>query len=265
MIPDTLCLKMADFIFKVEFKESYIPEIKETFKGKLYGWFKECIVTGTKGLTPDVTIIIQDSIVIDQLRNITHKSVRKNYICLVEKTRNVAKTYYYINFLQFRLILREMLQELLTKNKGFQIHASGVIVDNSVALFVGKHTAGKSTTAKLVSNTYPIFADDSVVIRRIGNNYYAFQTFEYEKNYAPKTSKKFRIRSINFLHKNRKTEIIPIHDKSVATDLLLKECWALDQEMFKNQFSTINDFINTHNTFNNLYVKKNDEELYQLL
>ncbi len=184
------------------------------------------------------------------------KTQQKKYIALYEVNKNQITTYYYINIVQFRIILRDMLQLLLAQNNGFQLHSSGVIKNRKAILFVGAHGAGKSTAAQLASSQFPIFVDDAVVIRQIKGDYYAFQTFEHEKNVIPKTSKRYRIQSVNFIYQNQDCYKKKIKNSSQRLQLLMKECWAADKKTLSKQIVTIQNFAETQDIFYDLFFSK---------
>lgn len=49
-----------------------------------------------------------------------------------------------------------------TSDLGVFLHASAVVVGEGALLFLGHSTAGKSTIARLLANSFPVLADDAV-------------------------------------------------------------------------------------------------------
>lgn len=259
-----LYLEVADFIIKFAFYPSSFKGVQKKFIKNILKIYEGFLITDIKDKKIDFTINIQDVTEMKLLiRN--KKNIISKYLYLYERKNNCINTYYYVNLLQLRHILREVLQILLTKNQGLQLHASASIVNNSVVLFVGAHGAGKSTAIKLAKKSFPIFADDSVAVRFIDGKFYAYNTFEFEKNLTRKFYKRYPIKSINFLYKSQQTYLKEINIKNIATQLLLKESWFMDASSFKNQSSTILKIINSDIIFNKLFFSRNVNKFMQML
>ena len=58
---------------------------------------------------------------------------------------------------------------MLCKQKGIYFHASSVNVSGKALLFLGHSTAGKSTISRLLSERYPVIADDKVWVSQKKN------------------------------------------------------------------------------------------------
>ena len=54
----------------------------------------------------------------------------------------------------------------LADDQGLFLHASAVVVGGGAFLFLGHSTAGKSTIARLLGNSFPVIADDAVYARQ---------------------------------------------------------------------------------------------------
>ncbi|MBI5122614.1 hypothetical protein HZA75_02025, partial [Candidatus Roizmanbacteria bacterium] len=103
------------------------------------------------------------------------------YIYCFHKHYLHYQTHYQISIFQFQIIIRDILIRLLAKRNGLFIHASANLVGERVVLNVGSSGAGKSTVARLQQKKHPIFADDTLVIRKIKKIWCAFQLPFVEK------------------------------------------------------------------------------------
>ena len=108
---------------------------------------------------------------------------RKMYIELLEyKKKNVIRTSYTISKTQLVIIMREVLQMLLSRNNGVVLHASAVEVNGKAYIFFGDSGAGKSTSMLMLKDKFRPLSDDSIVLRKTNGVYMAYQTPFQEKN-----------------------------------------------------------------------------------
>lgn len=124
---------------------------------------------------------------------------------------NRITTFYTISLYQFLLLLMIIVKKLLAKNNGFILHASGVKIQNAAVLFTGKPGIGKSTAVKLLQKQYSPIGDDSIIIRKIRNVYYAYQTPVIEKMpLGQKTNEALFLKGICLLERRGKNKLIKI-------------------------------------------------------
>lgn len=152
-------------------------------------------------------------------------------------------TFQHISIVQFATLLTYLLQKLLKKSGGFFYHASGNSTPQGVLLFTGEPGAGKSTISHLLSSKYPRIADDSIIIRRMNNTYYAFCSHSLEKIPIQKTYKKHSILGLFSLCKS-KTETITSYFNSSSPNfsIFMSELWA-DGGKKHTQYNEVHRFI----------------------
>lgn len=256
---DTIYLKLAGFILKITFSPTYSPTVKKKLIRSISRYLKGYIVT-TDILKIDFTINFIEIININLLINKT-KTYEEKYMSFYKSSYNIITTYYYISFTQILILFKEVLHYLLNKNIGFQLHCSSIIINNKAILFVGKHTAGKSTIIKLLRGRFTPFADDNIAIKKTTGGFFAYQTFDYEKNNIPTSVNGYPVSTVYFIHKSQKTYKKNILNKNIIIKLLLKECWISDNTVKDIQYKTIFSFIDSSIAFRYLYFQKKHNEL----
>ncbi len=196
---------------------------------------------------------------------INKKLPNKFFINYFEKKNKKVITYYQIGILQFQSILKEIIIELLASNHGFLIHGSASEYKNHSIIFLGENNAGKSTAMSFLHPTYQALADDTVIIRKIDNSYYCFQTPFIEKNYwIKKKAGKYIIDKIFFLKKSLIYDIKDVKDKSKLLNMLIKQFWS-SEEYSRKQLKTYLKFIDEFEKFYVLYFGKNKKALINLI
>lgn len=114
------------------------------------------------------------------------------------------------SFSQFISLLNIAIDYLLCKNSlGIYFHASAIIKNNKLILFVGPTGVGKSTVSQLLKNKYPVFADDLLILKQEKNQLIGFQAPVINKVTNPifKTNQGYLIKAIVLLKKNLKTQM----------------------------------------------------------
>ncbi len=170
----------------------------------------------------------------DQTEFITKEKEKKYFIHFYTFIKaNRITTYYQIGILQFEIVLRDIMQVLLSRNGGFMLHASAVSHNNKAHIFLGRSGAGKSTIVRLLGSRYNILADDSVIIKKEKNTYMLYQTPIIEKQERiVKSTKGYLLGHIFFLKKSNYFKI--------------EEVKAIDvgyQKLVQQLFTTKNDFV----------------------
>lgn len=132
--------------------------------------------------------------------------------------------HYRISLYEFQTLLGWILIPLLLKNNGFIIHASSVLINDRVNLFLGSSRSGKSTIRCLLTHPYLPLSDDSSIIKYDGNDYYHYQTPFFEKDPPiDKSHRKYPIDKIFFIKKASHFRIKKINNKKELLDKLFNQ------------------------------------------
>lgn len=198
-------------------------------------------------------------------RKYTGNDTPQNYIFFSEEKNNRIKTFQHISFSQFINLLLLQIQKLLVTNKGFLLHAAGNNIRGNIFIYTGPSGSGKSTAMSLLHNKYPSFADDSVIIRKVENNFYCYQTPFIEKNdWVIKTKDQFELGKIFFLRKTSVFKIEKITNKNYIISHLTRQLWT-DKIALRKQMKYFMEFIQNFNDFYFLYFDKNSNKLIELV
>lgn len=257
-----LFLDIAGFSIRLEFfiSEYYFARKKliQDIKHNLAGFIKP-----KSAKKPDYSVyfIEQQSIKAFHRKN--------NYVYFLNFYKKIAKnkieTYYHIGFIQFQIILMNILIELLTSVKGLMIHASSSLPNNKALLFLGQSGAGKSTIINLLNGKYTPLADDSVILKKEENEFFLYQTPFIEKEYwIKKSCKRYRLKSVYLLKKSSSYRIQKIYNK-VENYKNILESLLTEKDNVNKQVITINEFIKKQSNFYYLYFGKNKHKLINLI
>lgn len=184
---------------------------------------------------------------------------KSKYISYMEDSgKCTITTFYIISIAQLELILMEIICRLFKNNPGFFIHSSVCRDKSNAFLFNGMEGAGKSTIIKLLQPEYTTIADDSAIIRKIGNSYYVFQTIHHEKKRnIIRTEKKFLLNKFFFLEKSTTCKIVKLDRKEEITHRLMSQILIYFVED-KLSVKHLLKFISEYNNFYILYFPKNN-------
>ena len=142
-----------------------------------------------------------------------------------EKRQNYLITYYQLSIIQFQLLVNNALHYLLEKHNGCVLHGAANNIKGGAVIFLGPSGQGKSTIMKLLHSAYPALADDSIILRKINNKYFVFQTPTREKeSWVEKTSRCYPLKSIFFLgEKSVSFQAIKLTDQDLILNTLTKQ------------------------------------------
>jgi hypothetical protein len=73
-------------------------------------------------------------------------------------------------------VLRIVHTLLLSRERGFLLHASSAVRNGKAFLFTGPSGAGKTTIARLAPSDVVVLSDEISYVRRVGTGYVAFGT-----------------------------------------------------------------------------------------
>ncbi len=256
-------LSVAGFTIGIKFKKSEIPfQNEELFRRELFKQYKGFIVNEAKKVSYWIEVVGKISYEV-----LFKNDVSKNFILFSENPlSNKTTTYYHVSKLQFQLILRNIIQTLLAKNNGMIIHASSCLIQSKAYLFMGPSGAGKSTSSKIFSESFTVLADDMIILKKEGHNFYLYQTPFFEKNnISSKKSTRFPVGKIFFLKKASTHKIVAILNKDQVLKKLIPQLFSEFKDS-SSQMKSLMSFLNYFNEFYYLHFSlKNQKKLINLI
>ncbi len=189
-------LQIAGFTIAVHFNLRVEDFDTNYFFYKLFRDYYKGFLYNISGVTKvDFNIILEPRVKIDVVMNKKEQSV---FLLFYKRLNSHSlKSNFDIGIIQFSLLLREVLQELLSKNDGFILHGSAIAIHKGAVIFSGKSGAGKSTLVKILESKFQPLADDMIIIRKSKNAWYVYQTPFFEKNYLfSRGSQSFKLRAL---------------------------------------------------------------------
>jgi len=261
---DIIYLNIAGFVTKIVFFPTERFWLKNKFKNNLLTYYKGFIEKNFSGKAT-YHIEIKEKNFIKFFFKKNNKNYLLNFYCLLSK--NKIETYYQIEFIQFRLILRDVIQNFLSENQGSIFHASGNIINGGAFLFLAPSGGGKSTATTLLSDEFKSIASDTIIIRKEKVNYFVYQTPFLEKDiWVKKDKTKYPLFKIFFIKKSDFFRIERIFNKQKIINLILKQIFfnKRNQKNFK-QIKFVLEFVSNFNNFYYLYFKKEKKGLINIL
>jgi len=129
-------------------------------------------------------------------------------------------------FRTFNGILQSAFGTYLLFNKGFLLHASAFLINNKAHIFSGKIGVGKSTIIKLHPHRLPL-NDDAAIVRKIGNQFWAYASPFYEKGRTPKSEGKYKIKGVYFIKQGNQNRLNRLKDEKAILIKLLANTYCL--------------------------------------
>lgn len=251
----TIYLRIAGFYIQTTFasaKDMLI--LKDKFESEFYSFYSYFILK-TKPKSIHYSIEVKENNEI--MTYITGGKIPSTYFELYKKKeQNKLVTFYHIGFSYFQIIIRFVLQELLSKH-GFILHASAIYYKGSAMIFPGKSGAGKSTIISLLKSDYAALAHDSLIIKKEYNKYYAYQTPFWEKGWwIKRTYKRYPINKIIFIYKRTDTKIIKLYNNNIIFQLLLKNLYITDKSQINLNLKVLTSFSKNCDFFYKLYFER---------
>lgn len=193
-------------------------------------------------------------------------SGKKYYMSLFEEYNNHTITVFQtISMLEMQLVFGLIVDKLLNKNNGFNLHGSSVDTKKGALIFNGENGAGKSTAMKLLRQDFPGLSDDTLIIRKVKNKYYLYQPPIVERSYwIKRTYKSHHIDKLFIIRKSREFKITKITDKNYLLRHLSGQIF-IQKKYLNKQLTNLIDFINKFDNFYFLYFAKNRSKLLKLL
>ena len=217
-----LSFSIAGYIVLISFESTDWPEKRNLLIKMIEKYFRRFIVPVTKQC--DAEIIIKEILGIPFIKNGEKLYSR----CFEKRRKNIYETYYHISIIELSQLFLIVLIDLLGNN-GFLLHASGIIADDGVILFMGESGSGKSSVVKMLSDDYAPFSDDCVVIKQIHKKFVCYQTPWIEKeNSVIKNNINYKnITHIYTIKKNGLFAIKPLQKNRLLFELT-KNAWVFD-------------------------------------
>jgi len=258
----TIYLNIAGFNIKINLKETEFKYFKEIKIEEIKKYWSSFFINN-KPKKIDFTINFVER---KNIETIYQTKSKKSFINFYQiKTNNIINSYYQCGPIQFQIILKQVLSELLNLRQGMTVHCSAVRFENKAYLFLGKPGAGKSTAMSLLSKKFSPLADDSGIIKKEENNYFFYQTPFLEKNsWIKKNNNKLYLGKIFFLRKKPYFKIEKIENKDYVIERMTKQLFS-EKELGKNQMKTLLRFVSQFNGFYFLSFAKDQNKLIKLI
>jgi len=133
------------------------------------------------------------------------------------------------------------------KKKGVCLHASAVSVSGKALLFLGHSTAGKSTISQLLSERYPVIADDKVWVSWNRGGLMicdVSENFHIKENWVNSFARQaqYPLLAIIRIYKSKKIEIKPVSPKQICR-YLIDAVFEVDQQRKQEDLIVIKEWF----------------------
>lgn len=258
----TIYLNIAGFNIQINLRPTEFIYFQEIKKAELIKYWSNFLIKD-KPKAIDFTINFVER---KNIETIYQTKSKKSFINFYQiKTNNIINSYYQCGPIQFQIILKQVLLELLNQRQGMTVHCSAVRFKNKAYLFLGKPGAGKSTAMSLLSKKFSPLSDDSGIIKKEGNNYFFYQTpFLEKKSWVKKNNDKLYLGKIFFLRKKPYFKIEKIENKDYIIERMIKQLFSA-KELGKKQMKTLLRFISQFDGFYFLSFAKDQNKLIKLI
>ncbi len=196
---------------------------------------------------------------------VMHPKTNKYYLNIFSQKGRQYYFSYQSSVFQFQTLLLLITQRLLSKGGGFLLHASAVKRKGKAEVFLGPSGAGKSTIVKLLSGEFTPLAWDILIIKKVGNAYFVYQTpfFEKEGGLPKKTTSSYPINRIFFIKKAKLAKINKINNLKLINKLFYSQLIFPTPQ--NKSYIVVHKFMKFFNNFYNLYFPKKGKQVKKLL
>lgn len=252
-------LRIVGFTIRLILKPTEYQKAKKLFLLQLHKEYSGFTIKSFSG-EPDFTIQVEYNLHYEII-----KEKRLNFISYYRLGFNKKRviTFYTTSLEQLTLLIRYILYRLLEKS-GFFMHGSVGIYNDKAMLFIGPSGRGKSTILRILRKDIMPFADDAFAIRRIGGNYYCFQTPSLDKQiWIKKSFQKYPIRALFLLRQSKKTYLNQAGTINSKVSLL--------EEVVSNASSNISftkqflSFIQSHPSLYTFFFNRNRQQIFEAI
>lgn len=244
---DIIFLSIAGFTIVIKLHPTEWPFfIERGFRGEIfyqhYGFIKRKPSTKI-----DYTIEVKHA---QNLKVLMQTHRKRTYIHFYEETKpSTIVTYYHIGNMQLQLVLRAILQKLLSKKNGMIFHASASLVNGKAYVFLGKSGAGKTTVAQLLATKYQPLADDSIIITKEHGKYWLYQTPFPEKSFwIKKSAERYPLGKFFFLEKAIALNIRKLANKEHISSQFFEQ-FLTEKDDIEKQIPSMLSLLGTFNHF----------------
>lgn len=209
-----ITLQCAGCTISLVFEGTSSPLIKRYFIKMILRFYAPFISKkNTKRV--DYTIHVTDHNLIAE----NNKYLKQIFVPVYQEiSKKSCKTFYFISYIQFSLVLLHVFIRTLIGKNALLLHCSAIKTPRGALLFLGRDSAGKSTIVQLLKKKYQILSDDNAIIRKMNQKFYLYQTPMIEKNTVLKSRKRYLIRGFCFLVKSTNFQIHNITDKKTTIE-----------------------------------------------
>ena len=242
----SLYVSIAEFNIRICFGEiQYYDYSKRQLIHNIKRMYEGFFFSPTNTTSIDHTIFIVDE---TTYQVSGHTKNKKEYIHFFQTLDNTkTETWYHISSFHFAVIIKNILDKLLTLHQGFILHASAVASGERAFIFLGKSGAGKTTIMRLLYPEYTPIADDGIIVRKIQNTYYCFQLPVEKVRWFQRRSHSYHLASLFLLHQSKIDSITPIPTQAILPSLL-EQLWA-EKLLLKRQIQNLMNFMKGYRSY----------------
>lgn len=254
MSQSTYYINTAGFILEFVFHKSEYQLYRKKFIENILFTLQRFIIKKTPAVyTIDFVDLKTPDILLKKDNSIYIKSCKK-----VDTQK--AEIYYHVQSGEFNLLLRDIIEDLLSRNHGFLFHASASYINGKAVIFLGSSGAGKSTIISLLQKQFNPLGDDSVIITNRNGVYAFYSTPFMDKQLIEKRAQNYPLGKLLFLEKSTKCGIDKINNYGTVMSSLLKHL-IVKKSHLPRQTKRLLRFVKTHKQFYRLSFTKDEKDV----
>ncbi|MBI4137122.1 hypothetical protein HY469_03610 [Candidatus Roizmanbacteria bacterium] len=239
---DHMYLEIGGFLLYVDLTQLSEPSVKDSVRLFIRHQYPHNVIS-----LPDKQIAFTIKVIEQEENPFMVKSEltsRRYYVEMFSLSKDAASIHYHASAIHFQWMLKFALQQLLSDKSGFLLHASAVKTSkNSLYLFLGPNGAGKSTIVSRLSEGYMPFADDMVLIRKMGKTWKAFQ-LPFDRNMDMVDMNPKIIAALFLLVKRKKLAMKKLRVSLIQVERIIKQ--VLGGDITPHHIQSVLAFMNAH-------------------